>query len=108
MHRRVDDRSDVTEGPGGTAKLISFDPATGKEVWSGKVGDAAAEAAAARAAWPARAAHSNAYRIGAGRRFPNAVRKKENESAALTARETGKPLWETKTEVAAVVNKVDI
>src|SRR4051794_5568838 len=108
MHRRVDDRSDVTEGPGVTAKLISFDPATGKEVWSGKVGDAAAEVAAARAAWPAWAAHSNAYRIEAVRRFANVVRKKENEFADLIARETGKPLWETKTEVAAVVSKVDI
>src|SRR4051794_22355753 len=108
MHRRVDDRSDVTEGPGVTAKLISFDPATGKEVWSGKIGDAAAEVAAARAAWPAWAAHSNAYRIEAVRRFANVVRKKENEFAELIARETGKPLWEAKTEVGAVVNKVEI
>ena len=40
--------------------LVSTNPATGEEVWSGKVGDAATEVAAARAAWPAWAAHSNA------------------------------------------------
>src|SRR6476469_8741492 len=89
-------------------KLVSTDPSTGKQLWSGKIGDAAAEVAAARAAWPAWAAHSNAYRIEAVRRFANVVRKKENEFAELIARETGKPLWEAKTEVNAVVNKVDI
>ncbi|MEP6982112.1 MAG: succinylglutamate-semialdehyde dehydrogenase [Sphingomicrobium sp.] len=92
--------------PAGT--LVSTDPATGAELWSGKLGDAGAEVAAARAAWPAWAAHSNAYRIEALRRFANVVRKKEAEFAELIARETGKPLWETRTEVAAVVNKVDI
>jgi len=40
--------------------LISTNPATGEEIWSGAVGDAAAEVAAARAAWPEWAAHSNA------------------------------------------------
>jgi succinylglutamic semialdehyde dehydrogenase len=93
-------------GPGGM--LVSQDPATGLEIWSGKVGDASAEVAAARAAFPAWAAHSHAYRIEALRRFANVVRRKEAEFAELIARETGKPLWETRTEVAAVVNKVDI
>jgi succinylglutamic semialdehyde dehydrogenase len=92
--------------PAGT--LVSTEPATGVEIWSGKVGDAAAEVAAARAAFPAWAAHSHAYRIEALRRFANVVRRKEAELAELIARETGKPLWETRTEVGAVVNKVDI
>src|SRR5205085_2715997 len=35
-------------------------------------------------------------------------RKDEPEFAELISKETGKPLWETKTEVAAVVNKVEI
>jgi succinylglutamic semialdehyde dehydrogenase len=90
------------------AKLVSHDPATGEQIWSGKIGDAAAEVAAARAAWPEWAAHSHAYRMEAVRRFANVVRKYEAEFAALIARETGKPLWESKTEVAAVVNKVEI
>jgi succinylglutamic semialdehyde dehydrogenase len=108
MHRRVEQPSDVVEHAGMGSDLISIDPATGKKVWSGKVGDPAAEVAAARAAWPAWAAHSNAYRIEALRRFANVVRKKEMEFAELIARETGKPLWESKTEVGAVVNKVEI
>jgi succinylglutamic semialdehyde dehydrogenase len=108
MHRKVEDRSDVAERTGVGSKLISFEPATGDEVWSGQVGDAAAEVAAARAAWPAWAAHSHAFRIEAMRRFANVVRKQEQIFAELIARETGKPLWETKTEVGAVVNKVEI
>src|SRR3954464_5139477 len=89
-------------------KLVSTDPSTGKQIWSGKIGDAAAEVAAARAAWPEWAAHSHAFRIEALRRYANVVRKEESGFAELIARETGKPLWESKTEVGAVVNKVEI
>lgn len=108
MHRKIEDGSDVVQQGGVGSTLISGDPATGEQVWSGTVGDAAAEVAAARAAWAPWAAHSNAFRIEALRRFANVVRKKDTEFAELIARETGKPLWETRTEVAAVVNKVDI
>ena len=108
MHRKVEDQSDVVGQGYVGEKLISTNPATGKQIWSGAVGDAAAEVATARAAWPAWAAHSHAYRIEAVRRFANVVRKKETEFAELIARETGKPLWESRTEVAAVVNKVEI
>jgi len=89
-------------------KLVSTEPATGAQLWSGKIGDAAAEVAAARAAWPGWAAHSVAYRIETLRRFANVVRKRADEFAELIARETGKPLWEARTEVSAVVNKVEI
>ena len=89
-------------------KLVSTEPATGAEIWSGEVGDAAAEVAAARAAWPEWAAHSVAYRIEALRRFANVVRKRDDEFAELISRETGKPFWEAKTEVGAVINKVEI
>src|SRR5438874_653506 len=108
MHRQVKDRSDVVERVGTGVTLTSTDPATGEEIWSGEIGDAAAEVAVARAALPAWAAHSPGYRIEAVRRFANVVRRKEAEFAELIARETGKPLWEARTEVAAVVNKVDI
>jgi succinylglutamic semialdehyde dehydrogenase len=108
MHRKVEDDSDVVEHGGVGSTLTSTEPATGNLVWSGKVGDAGAEVAAARAAWPAWAAHSNSYRIETLRRFANVVRKNEAEFAELISRETGKPLWETKTEVGAVINKVDI
>ena len=39
---------------------------------------------------------------------PNEVRAREPEFADLISRETGKPLWEARTEVAAVVHKVEI
>jgi succinylglutamic semialdehyde dehydrogenase len=91
------------------AKLLhSYEPATGAEIWSAPIGDAATEVAAARAAWPDWAAHSIAYRIEALRRFANEVRTRERDFADLIARETGKPLWEAHTEVGAVVNKVEI
>ena len=108
MHRQAEKRSDAPVPKLAGANLVSTDPATGDELWSGEIGDAAAEVAAARAAWPAWAAHSHAYRIEAVRRFANVVRKKESEFAELIARETGKPLWEARTEVGAVVNKVEI
>jgi len=88
--------------------IVSFEPATGAKLWSGKTGDAAAEVAAARAAFPDWAGHSAAYRMEALRRFANVVRKKKDDFAALIARETGKPLWEAETEVASVINKVEI
>ena len=108
QQQQLDEEAPVVERGGVGQTLISSDPATGEEVWSGEVGDAVAEVAAARAAWPAWAAHSVAYRIEALRRFANVVRKREQEFAELIARETGKPLWEARTEVGAVVNKVEI
>ena len=108
MHREAEKPSDVATHGALSGTLISTNPATGDEVWSGKIGDAAAEVAAARAAWPEWAAHSHAYRIEALRRFANVVRKKETAFAELIARETGKPVWESRTEVGAVVNKVEI
>jgi succinylglutamic semialdehyde dehydrogenase len=108
MQLQLDEDVPVVERGAVAQQLISTNPATGELVWSGETGDAAAEVAAARAAWPAWAAHSNSFRIEALRRFANVVRGKEAEFAELIARETGKPLWEAKTEVGAVVNKVQI
>lgn len=108
MHRKRNEDSEVVKPAKITTELVSIDPATGEKVWSGPLGDAAAEVAAARASWAGWAAHSVAYRIEALRRFANVVRKDEQEFATIIARETGKPLWEALTEVAAVINKVEI
>jgi succinylglutamic semialdehyde dehydrogenase len=108
MHGQVEESTPAGDPAGMTGTLVSTNPATGEHVWSGEIGDAAAEVATARAAWPAWAAHSHAYRIEAVRRFANVVRKREEEFAQLIARETGKPFWEARTEVGAVVNKVEI
>src|SRR3712207_4857648 len=88
--------------------LTSFEPATGAQLWTGAVGDAEAAVARARAAWPEWAAKPLAVRIETLRRFANAVRASLEDFADLIARETGKPLWEARTEVEAVINKVDI
>jgi len=108
MHRRLDEQAPVVERSDVANRLISTNPATGEEIWSGAIGDPNFEVEAARASWPAWAAHSVAYRIEAVRRFANVVRKREAEFAELISKETGKPYWEARTEVAAVVNKVEI
>ena len=91
-----------------TATLTSFEPATGAELWSGAAGDPDAAVSAARAAWAGWAAKPFAVRVETLRRFANLVRAEAEPFADLIARETGKPLWETRTEVEAVMKKVDI
>ncbi|MEG3178016.1 succinylglutamate-semialdehyde dehydrogenase [Sphingomonas sp. RB3P16] len=91
-----------------SSELLSFEPATGATLWRGVVGDVDAEVAAARASWAAWAARPLAYRVEALRRVANVVRARADAFADLIARETGKPLWEARTEVESVVAKVDI
>jgi succinylglutamic semialdehyde dehydrogenase len=88
--------------------LISTEPATGAELWRGKIGDVDATVDRARRAWPAWAAQPLANRIELVRRFANEVRKEQDKFAELIARETGKPLWEARSEVEAVIAKVEI
>jgi succinylglutamic semialdehyde dehydrogenase len=88
--------------------LISIEPATGEEVWRGKPGNVDETVDRARRAWPAWAAQPLAKRIELTRRFANEVRKEAEAFATLISRETGKPLWEARTEVEAVVGKVEI
>ncbi len=91
-----------------SATLISTEPATGAHLWQGSVSDVDAEVARARAAWPRWAAQPIAVRIETMRRFANAVRASEDKLVDLISRETGKPLWDARGEVTAVINKVDI
>ncbi|MFB0610909.1 succinylglutamate-semialdehyde dehydrogenase [Aurantiacibacter poecillastricola] len=91
-----------------TAEIISYEPASGAELWRGKHGDVDSLVDRARRAWPAWAAEPLTKRIELVRRFANEVRKDQDNFAELIARETGKPLWEAKTEVQAVIAKVDI
>jgi succinylglutamic semialdehyde dehydrogenase len=90
------------------SELISFEPATGAELWRGPIGDADKEVAIARAAWLEWAARPSQYRSETLRRFANAVRAQADIFADLIARETGKPLWEARSEVDSVIAKVDI
>jgi succinylglutamic semialdehyde dehydrogenase len=90
------------------AEIISTEPATGAVLWRQKIGDVDVEVAHARRSWAEWAARPLAYRIEALRRFANVVRQKADAFADLLARETGKPLWEARTEVETVIGKVDI
>ncbi|MBL4858245.1 MAG: aldehyde dehydrogenase family protein, partial [Erythrobacter sp.] len=88
--------------------MISTEPATGNQIWRGKVGnvdEVLERAVAAKRGW---ATESVARRIEFVRRFANQVLKHAEPFAELIARETGKPLWEARTEVEAVKNKVEI
>ena len=88
--------------------LQSFEPATGALLWEGACHDVGREVERAASAWHHWAGQPVTYRMETLRRFANVVRAREDALADLIARETGKPLWEARTEVAAVVNKVDI
>ncbi|NLS27158.1 N-succinylglutamate 5-semialdehyde dehydrogenase [Sphingomonas sp. S2M10] len=89
-------------------ELLSTEPATGAVLWRHPIGDADTEVAIARASWAAWAARPLAVRIEALRRFANVVRQRADAFTDLLARETGKPLWEARTEVETVIAKVDI
>lgn len=89
-------------------ELISYEPATGAELWRGKTGGVDAAVTAARATWARWAAAPLATRLEYVRSFANRARAELEEFADLIARETGKPLWEARNEVESVINKVDI
>jgi succinylglutamic semialdehyde dehydrogenase len=88
--------------------LISYEPATGAELWRASIGDADREIAAARASWADWARSPLDERTAVLRRFAELAKERKEAFADLIARETGKPLWEARTEVDTVVNKVEI
>lgn len=91
-----------------TEDLLSFEPATGEQLWRGAVSDVDHEVGIARTAWPEWAAKPVTFRSETLRRFADRVKAEGEALADLIARETGKPLWEARTEVESVANKVDI
>ncbi|MFD1952078.1 succinylglutamate-semialdehyde dehydrogenase [Sphingomonas arantia] len=91
-----------------TTPFHSTEPATGAPVWSGPAADVDAEVAIVRAGWTEWAARPLTVRVETLRRFANTVRTRAEPFADLIARETGKPMWEARTEVDSVIAKVDI
>ncbi len=90
------------------SEIVSFEPATGAELWRGKAGDVDLEVTQAREAWAQWAAMSLNDRLQRIRTFGSRVKTDAEKLADLIARETGKPLWEARTEVETVIKKVDI
>ncbi len=89
-------------------EIVSIEPATGAVLWRGPRGDVDDIVGRARRAWPAWAAQPLATRMELMRRFTNEVRKESDAFADLIARETGKPLWEARSEVESVIGKTEI
>ncbi|WP_105901700.1 succinylglutamate-semialdehyde dehydrogenase [Vibrio gangliei] len=97
------------EGRGGV--LDKTNPAANLPIWQGK--QASAEdvndaVQAARAAFPSWARMPLADRIALLERFVQQLTEKKSQLAAVISQETGKPHWETLTEVGAMIGKVAI
>lgn len=89
----------------------SIDPADGSVVWQGASAspeqiDQAIQSA--RIAFPAWANCDISERLAIIDRFAERVKENTEAIATLISRETGKPIWETRTEVAAMIGKVGI
>jgi succinylglutamic semialdehyde dehydrogenase len=89
-------------------ELISYEPATGAALWRGPVGDVDTEVAIARDNWADWAGRSLGFRVESLNRFANVVRGRMDALIETISRETGKPLWEARTEVESVIAKVEI
>jgi succinylglutamic semialdehyde dehydrogenase len=91
--------------------FASFSPATGEKVFeaaSASSDDVARAVAAARRAFEPWADRALEDRIAILRRYKECLSARADEIARAIAAETGKPLWETRTEVASMMGKVDI
>ncbi len=90
------------------SEIISIEPATGAVFWRAPVSNVDAEVHIARESWPEWAAQSFSMRVETMRRFANVVRSKSEAMVDTISRETGKPLWEARLEVDAVIARVEI
>lgn len=89
----------------------STDPTTGELVWEGIAAtaqDCARIVVAAKAALPGWAALDQALRTEIIARYRAILLERAEIIAVAIARETGKPLWEARSEVTAMAGKVDI
>ena len=96
---------------GSGIELVTVDPSTGRASWASNEStpaDVQRAVQAAHAGFDAWAATSLAARIAICARFRDLLRQDSEVLAAIIAEEVGKPLWEARTEVATMANKVDI
>ena len=93
------------------AEIVSVNPATGESLWQST---AAGSEAVDQATGAARAAYADwrlldfAARNDYVNRFVEVVRARSEALAEAIHRETGKPLWESRTEIAAMMGKAAI
>ncbi|MEW6024130.1 MAG: succinylglutamate-semialdehyde dehydrogenase [Pseudomonadota bacterium] len=96
---------------GSGAELVTIDPSTGRQTWTSNESnedDVARAAQAARDAFEDWALTPLEERIAICTRFRDLLKEHTEELAATIAEEVGKPLWEARTEVATMANKIDI
>ncbi len=96
---------------GSGAELATIDPSTGRQTWtsnSSTPDDIARAAQAAHDSFEAWALTPLAERIAIATRFRDLLKDNAESLAATIAEEVGKPLWEARTEVATMANKIDI
>ena len=97
--------------PGEGERFSSTCPVDESVVWSGNSAtheQVDAAFSAARNAFGPWWDKSSQERIEITERFRNIVKASADELATLISQETGKPLWEAKTEVGAVAGKIDL
>jgi succinylglutamic semialdehyde dehydrogenase len=90
-------------------ELLSYNPCTQGVVWQGAITtpqEIAAMVVQARQAFHAWAHTPFADRVQIVEGFARACQSRSEAFALLIAQETGKPLWEARTEVASVIGKV--
>ena len=86
-------------------------PVSGKHLWIGQEADGSdvqSACRAARAAFPAWARLPLTERIRFLERFAALLAQHNDELATIISQETSKPLWESRTEVQSMINKVAI
>lgn len=96
---------------GSGIELVTVNPATGKQTWASReatTADVAEACAAARNAFEAWAFRPLEERIAIVTKFRDLLKENNEQLAALIAEEVGKPMWEARTEVTTMANKVDI
>jgi len=94
-----------------TARFQSIDPASGDLVWEGGAADAAEVHEAleqARRAFPRWASLSVEQRTAHVKEFRAVLEARAPAMAETISRETGKPLWESRAELASMAGKIDL
>jgi len=96
---------------GSGQELVTIDPSTGRQTWTSQEStreDVARAVAAARDRFEDWALTPLEQRVAICQRFRDLLKEHNEELAAIIAEEVGKPLWEARTEVTTMANKVDI
>ena len=95
--------------PGRGERFVSHDPATGADVWEGHASsedDVAEAVAAARDAFDRWSDTPVEGRIDVLERFAALLEQRRDDLAEAISGEIGKPLWESRGEIATMVTKV--